>query len=170
MAMLNKCWTPFMVYSWTTIKLGCYYAALYTAVFHLLFICYAVYVIDGGKSDEFYSPYFELNQYGAVIAGSLTIVFSFFFLLVCIMLIYGVKNENRCMFFPWMVGMSLEILVMICMGIWFLFRYYHNSYTFLATFILLCVDGLHMYCLLCVISQYQILKELQEPHFVILHP
>ncbi|GFS81288.1 uncharacterized protein NPIL_68501 [Nephila pilipes] len=67
-----------------------------------------------------------------------------------------------------MIGMSLEIFIMICMGIWFIFRY-HNNYAFLTTFILLCVDGLQIYCLLCVISQYQVLKELQEPHFVILH-
>ncbi|KFM59122.1 hypothetical protein X975_03206, partial [Stegodyphus mimosarum] len=162
MVVLKKCYTPFMVYSWTTIKLGCYYASLYTGIFHLLFICYALYVIDGGDSDEFYSPYFELNKFGATVAGSLTIVYCFIFLCVCIMLIYGVKKENRCMFFPWMIGMAFEILLMVCIGIWFLFRYYHNPYSLLASFILWCIDGLHLYCLLCVISQYQVLKELQE--------
>ncbi|GIY37023.1 hypothetical protein CEXT_27401, partial [Caerostris extrusa] len=44
------------------------------------------------------------------------------------------------------------------------------NYSFLASFILWCIDGLHIYCLLCVISQYQVLRDLQEPHFVILHP
>ncbi|GIY91239.1 uncharacterized protein CDAR_127131 [Caerostris darwini] len=170
MAVLKKCWTPFMVYSWTSVKLGCYYASLYTAVFHVLFITYSMYTMDGGKSDEFYSPFFELNRYGTIIAGSFTIIFSFLFLLFCAMLIYGVKNENRCMFFPWMISMTIEILAMICMGIWFIFRYYHNTYSFLASFILWCIDGLHIYCLLCVISQYQVLRDLQEPHFVILHP
>ncbi|XP_015909833.1 uncharacterized protein [Parasteatoda tepidariorum] len=170
MAILKKCWVPFMVYSWTSVKIGCFYAALYTGIFHLLFICYSLYVIDGGKSDEFYSPFFELNQSGATVAGSIAIVFSILFLLACSMLIYGVKNENRCMFFPWMIGATFEILLMVCIGIWFLFRYYYNVYSFLASFILWCIDGLHLYCLLCVITQYQILQKLQEPRFVILYP
>ncbi|XP_054719923.1 uncharacterized protein LOC129229608 [Uloborus diversus] len=170
MAVLDKCWTPFFVYSWTSVKIGCYYAAMYTSVFHILFICYALYVMDGGNSDEFYSPFFELNRSGATYAGSFTIVFSFVFLLAAIMFVYGVKRENRCMFFPWFIGMSLEILLMFGISIWFLFRYYHNPYSFLASFTLWCIDGLHVYCMLCGISHYQVLKELQEPRFIILHP
>lgn len=159
-----------MVYSSTTVKLGCYYAAMYTAVLHVLFIAYALFVMDSGKSDEFFGPYFEFSKPGAVTAGTITIVFSFIFLAVCIMLVYGVKKENRCLFFPWLICMSIEILLMVIMGIWLMYRYYHNSYSFLATFVLWCFDGLHLYCLLCVISQYQVLKELQEPRFIILHP
>lgn len=159
-----------MVYSWTTVKYGCYYSAMYTAVFHVLFICYAMYVMDGGKSDEFYSPYFELDRSGAQVAGGFTMVFSFIFLLACIMLVFGVKKENRCLFFPWMIGMSFEILLMVAVGLWFIVRYYRNLYSFFAALVLWCFDGLHVYCLLCVISQYQVLKDLQEPRFIILYP
>lgn len=170
MPVLGRCWTPFTLYSWSSVKLGSYYAAIYTAIIHVLFITYAIYVMGGGDSDEFYSPYFELDVKGTMIAGWFTIIFSALFMGTIILLVYGIKRENRCMFFPWMVGITIEILLVLAFSLWVLATYYRNPYSVLASCIIWCLDGIHVYCLLCVISQYQILQDLQIPHFDILYP
>ncbi|XP_076345065.1 uncharacterized protein LOC143244385 [Tachypleus tridentatus] len=170
MPVLERCWTPFQVYSWTTVKMGSYYAAVYTGVIHIITIVYAIYVMQGGRSEWFFGPYFELNKEDTYSAGIFTIVFSICFILTTIMLQVGLSKDNRCLFFPWFIGMMLEILLMVAVGLWFIARYYRNLYSVLAAFVLWCFDGLHIYCLLCVISQYQVVKNYQEPQFVILYP
>lgn len=170
MAILQKCWTPFMIYSWTSLKLGCIYCAMYTTVIHILCICYSIYVINGGNSDEFYSPFFELERHGLTAAVSFSIVFSLIFIVLSALLVIGVRKDNRGLFLPWMFATVFEILLAVCFGLWLLYRYYRNLYSLLAAIIIWTLDGIHVYCLLCVISQYQVIKERQEPSFVILYP
>ncbi|XP_022252633.1 uncharacterized protein LOC106468583 [Limulus polyphemus] len=158
MPVLDRCWTPFQVYSWTTVKMGSYYAAVYTGVLHILTTVYAIYVMQGGRSEWFFGPYFELDKADTYSAGIFTIVFSICFILTTIMLQIGLSKDNRCLFFPWFIGMILEILLMVAVGLWFIARYYRNHLVF------------QIYCLLCVISQYQVVKSYQEPQFVILYP
>ncbi|XP_023238859.1 uncharacterized protein LOC111637578 [Centruroides sculpturatus] len=105
MPVLGRCWSPFTLYSWSSVKLGSYYAAIYTAIIHVLFITYAIYVMGGGDSDEFYSPYFELDYKASKLPPF---------------------NENRCMFFPWMVGITIEILLVLAFSLWVLATYYRN--------------------------------------------
>ncbi|CAN8032541.1 unnamed protein product [Ixodes persulcatus] len=86
------------------------------------------------------------------------------------MLDIGVKRDNRCLFFPWMVSVVIEILLMIAIGLWYIGRYYRNLYSVLAAIILWCIDGIHVYCFMCVVSHYQVVRDLQEPKFQILYP
>lgn len=170
MPVLERCWTPFSLYHWTNLRCGCFYSAMYTAVYHILFIFYAIYAVSGGRTDYFFSPYFELSIRETKDAAISTIFFSLVFLIFTCMLVIGVKKDNRCLFFPWMIFVVIEILLMIAVGLWYIGRYYRNLESVLAAIILWCIDGVHVYCFMCVISHYQIVRDLQEPKFVILYP
>lgn len=32
----------------------------------------------------------------------------------------------RCLYFPWMIAMSMEVLLMVGVGLWYIVRYYRN--------------------------------------------
>lgn len=170
MPLLSRCWTPFLLYHWTNLRYGSFYAAMYTAVYHVLFIFYAIYAVTGGRTDYFFSPYFELSMKGIYAAAGCTMGFGVVFLIFTLMLVIGIKRDNRCLFFPWIISVVIEILLMIAVGLWYIGRYYRNLYSVLAAIILWCVDGVHVYCFMCVISHYQVVRDLQEPKFQILYP
>ncbi|XP_022671530.1 uncharacterized protein LOC111258950 [Varroa jacobsoni] len=170
MPILDRCWNPLMMYHYTNVRFGSYYVAIYTTVVHVLFIFYAIYAMQGGRTDWFFSPYFEYSQKGTVTAASLTVVLCLLFLLFTLLLCKGVKLDNRCLYFPWMIAMSMEVLLMVGVGLWYIVRYYRNLFSVLAAILLWTIDGIHIYCLLVVISQYQIVKNFQEPKFEFLYP
>lgn len=164
MPVLEKCWTPFLRYSWTNVKYGSYYAATYMVVFHFAFLIYALYVICDGQT-TFFGPYFNQDKIGSQAVSIFTIVFSGCLLLFTAVLAYAVKKANRYLFIPWLIGTVLEIFLIIALGVWFIAQYYSNIYSIFTAIVLWCFDGLHIYCLLCVISQYQVLQDSEEPRF-----
>lgn len=84
-----------MLYHWTNLRYGSFYSAMYTAVMHILFIFYAIYAVSGGRTDYFFSPYFELTLKGTQVAAGLTIIFALLFLLFTVMLVIGVKRVSE---------------------------------------------------------------------------
>lgn len=169
MPILQRCWTPFQVFSWTNVKYGSYYTAGYTIVLHVVTLCFGIYFLSSDREWIFASD-FEVGKLGTYYAGVITTVFSLVFLFVTGILILALKTERRNFFIPWMFAMSLEIFIFLALGLWLISKYYTNLYSVFAAIFLWCLDGLHMYCFLCVLSQYQVLRDVQQPQFVMLHP
>ena len=75
-------------------------------VVHILFIFYAIYAMQGGRTEWFFSPYFEYSQKGTVRAASLTIVLCLIFLAFTYMLCKGIKRDNRLAHFRGQISIT----------------------------------------------------------------
>jgi len=151
--------------------MGSIIIAVYTAVLHILSLMYAVYILTGGRSDTFYSPLFEFSKHGMNWIAGWLIAYSLFFI-ICgsIGLIYGIRSETRFFYLPWLWCTFIELLFMVGFGIFMVYRYYHYAWATFASLILWSYAAYHSYLYWAVISQYFILKDLQEPTFIILYP
>ncbi|RWS28682.1 hypothetical protein B4U80_00889 [Leptotrombidium deliense] len=174
MWFLTKCWAPcFTIKSSNRVSLrtGCVLIAVYTALLHLLSLSYVCYVLNGGRSDNFYSPLFEFSRFGMVVICCFTIVYSILFIFCCsLALVYGVKTEIRFLYLPWIWCTALELLFLLFFGFFVIYRYYHYLWATFAWLILWSYGGYHTYLFLVVLSQYYYLKDIQEPTFIILYP
>jgi hypothetical protein len=153
------------------LELGSIFIAIYTAVLHFTFFFYGIYVLDGGRTDTFYSPLFEFGKSGMNWIASCLIIYSLFFIICCsVGLIYGIRSETRFYYLPWLWCTVLEILFAVTFAIFMVYRYWHYAWATFAALILWSYSAYHSYLFWAVRSQYYILKELQEPTFIILYP
>lgn len=171
---LKRCWAPcFTLNQRNSIDLepACIIIAIYTGVLHVLTGFYGIYVLDGGRTDTFYSPIFEFSKSTTNGLSIFILIYSILYIICCsIGLIYGVRSETRFYYIPFLWTTLLELLCMISFGLFMIYRYWHYGWAFFATITLWFYSAYHFYLFWTVVSQYYYLKDLQEPTFIILYP
>ncbi|XP_002737171.1 uncharacterized protein LOC100378476 [Saccoglossus kowalevskii] len=81
-------------------------------------------------------------------------------LIVSIILIYGAIKDNRILLVPWMVFMVIFIILTLITTIIIIVYASFSSWVTWSNIIWFVIfNTINIYCLLCVISQYQELKE-----------
>jgi len=169
MPILQACWSPCWCYN--NVKHGCIAVAVYTIVVSIVGFMYSIWIIQGGQSSDLYSPFFETDvRSSAQYAGGAVIAVCFIFIIAALLLWKGASQNLRGLFLPWMFLITFLILFSTAFGIWFIARYYIDPHSILAAIFTWIFTGINIYCLLCVISQYQILKMYQSPNIVVLYP
>lgn len=87
------------------------------------------------------------------------LVFSFGLLMSSILLIVGAVRDNRFFFIPWMIIILLMMLVDVVSTIYDIVIFgFQVKFNILQAILLFMFITLNIYCLLCVVSQYQELK------------
>ncbi|GAB6021284.1 hypothetical protein CHUAL_003903 [Chamberlinius hualienensis] len=169
MPYLQVCWSPCWCYN--NVKHGCIAVAIYTIMFSIVSIVYTAWIMAGGQSSDLYSPFFETDvRNSAIYAGIVTIIFCVIYIGSALLLWRGAIRNVRGLFLPWIFITIFLVLFGTAFGIWFIARYYIDPRSVIAAVFTWLYTGLNIYCLLCVISQYQILKMYQSPNIVVLYP
>lgn len=172
--LLTKCWAPcFTLNKANEINLerGSILIALYTAVLHILSLFYGIALLNNSvRTDTFFSPVFELSKSSTRMVAIFLILYSLAFVICCSFgLIFGVRNETRFFYLPWMYCTAVELLFATSFGIFMVYRYWHYAWATFSALILWFYSGYHAYLFWTVVSLYCYLKELQEPTFIILY-
>lgn len=119
MFSITTCWAPcFTINNWLDLESGSILIALYTALVHVLSMMYGVYILDGGRTDTFYSPLFEFGKSGARNMAIFSLLYSIFFIVCCsIGLMYGIRRETRFYYLPWIWCSFLELMAIVGFGV-----------------------------------------------------
>ncbi|KAH9529448.1 hypothetical protein DERF_003333 [Dermatophagoides farinae] len=128
--MLKRCWAPCFTLNsgYLALEKGSKLITYYTATIHILFLFYGIYLLMGGQSDAFFSPFFEFSRKDTNILAFLFIAYCIFYLIFCsIGLIHAIHTETRFFFLPWLYFSLFEILFLASFGSFLLYRYYHNK-------------------------------------------
>lgn len=168
MPVLQTCWSPCWCHS--TVKHGSIYVGAYSIVTCIVGIVYCAWLLGDGPSSEMYSPFFESDaKFTHSITGGLIITCLVLSIIFSILLIIGIRRDNRALLLPFMITLCILILFLISLGIWFIARYYTYSISVLSAILTWLFAGMEIYCFLCVLSQYQILRDYQS-NIRILYP
>ncbi|CAG4955028.1 unnamed protein product [Parnassius apollo] len=135
----------------------------------LILIIFIAYQMDGGDSTQLWNPLFEADVRGSLqVFGIIFILILIILIVSSVLMVIGIDIWMRGYILPWLITMGIIILFQFIFGLWLLGGYYiYLDATFAAL-----VDFLWMayniYCWLCVLSQYQIILEMQSPNIEIL--
>lgn len=169
MPVIQACWSPCWCYN--NVKHGCIAVSIYTIIVSVVVFFYCIWIMSGGQSSDLYSPFFETDiKDSAKYAGGVVMGVCVVFFIAALMLWSGAVRNIRGMFIPWLFLTMFLILFSLAFGIWFIARYYIDPRSILAAIFTWLYTGINIYCLLCVISQYQLLKMYQSPNIVVLYP
>lgn len=171
--MLSKCWAPCFTLNsgYLGLEKGSRLIAIYTATTHVVFIFYGIWILCGGQSDTFFSPFFEFSRKNMYVLAGLLIVYCIGYIVIgSLGLIHAIRSETRFYYLPWLYCTLVEILFFSGFGIYILYRYYHNEWSLFAAIVLWSASIYHFYLYLVVLSLYYVLKRLQEPTFVVIYP
>lgn len=168
MPILERCWTPYITRPWTSVKYGSYYTAVYSTLFHVAGLIFCLYCLGSGDVEHSFGFYEHLGHRGTITLSTSLAIFCICMLAATAFLTCGIRQGRRALFLPWLIMMSIEILGLVALGVSFIATAYSRMYPIVFALILWCFDAFHIYCLLCVISQYQVLRDCQQPRFVIL--
>ncbi|XP_045504004.1 uncharacterized protein LOC123700731 [Colias croceus] len=167
MPVLDSCWSPCI---WSSnVKSGSRAVAVYTAAMGIILITFIAYQMDGGDSTQLWNPLFEADVRGSLqVFGIIFIVILAILIVSSILMVIGMNIWMRGLMLPWMITMGLIILFQIVFSLWLIGGYYiYLDATFAALLNFLWVSY-NIYCWLCVLSQYQIILEMQSPNIEIL--
>ena len=83
--MLKRCWAPCFTLNsgYLALEKGSKLIAYYTATLHIVFLFYGIYLLMGGQSDAFFSPFFEFSRKDTNILAFLFIAYCIFYLIFC---------------------------------------------------------------------------------------
>lgn len=169
MPVLQACWSPCWCYN--NVKHGSIAVSIYTIIISIVAIFYCLWIMIGGQSSDLYSPFFETDvRDSAQQAGATVMGFCGLYIISACLLWYGTVRSIRGWFLPWLLITAFLILFSLAFGIWFIARYYIDPRSIIAAIFTWIYTGISTYCLLCVISQYQVLKMYQSPNIVVLYP
>lgn len=153
--MLSKCWAPCFTLNsgYLGLEKGSRLIAIYTATTHVVFIFYGIWILCGGQSDTFFSPFFEFSRKNMYVLAGLLIVYCIGYIVIgSLGLIHAIRSvridvkfdfnsqreisililfrqlfqETRFYYLPWLYCTLVEILFFSGFGIYILYRYYHN--------------------------------------------
>jgi len=165
MVFIRTFWTP--CYYYDDIRTATTTIAFYTAMSSLIAIAYTSYVMRGGESSNYYMPYFETDiRFSTQVAGGLAIVFFLAFILFSFTMYRGIAIENRGFMLPWIGWILIVIGYQFYYGISVLFMYYIYLESVMITLVSWIWMSYNIYCLICVYSQYQVIRDKQQPHLI----
>lgn len=171
--MLTECWAPcFRLDSgYLGLERASRLIATFTGSTHIVFIFYGVWILCGGQSDTFFSPFFEFSRRDMYVLATLLILYCLLYVFIgSLSLFRAIKSETRFFFMPWLYATITEILFFTGFGIFLLYRYYHNEWSLFAAIVLWSASAYHFYLWLVVVSLYFEIKRIQEPTFVVIYP
>ncbi|VVC95059.1 uncharacterized protein LOC126972000 [Leptidea sinapis] len=167
MPVLESCWSP-CIWSSNT-KVGSKAVALYTAAMSMVLITFIAYQMDGGDSTQLWNPLFEADVRGSLQVFGIIFIIIFGVLIVSsVLMVIGVNIWMRGLMLPWMITMGLIIVFQFAFGLWLIGGYYIYLDATFAAFLDFLWMSYNIYCWLCVLSQYQIILEMQSPNIEIL--
>ncbi|CAH2095174.1 unnamed protein product [Euphydryas editha] len=167
MPVLESCWSPCIWAS--TVKSGSRAVAVYTAAMSLVLITFIAYQMAGGDSTQLWNPLFEADVRGSLqVFGIIFIVVLVTLIVSSVLMVIGIKIWMRGLMLPWMFTMGLIIVFQLLFGLWLIGGYYIYLDATFAAFIDFLWMAYNIYCWLCVLSQYQIILEMQSPNIEIL--
>lgn len=127
--MLTQCWAPcFKLNSgYLSLERASRLIALYTAVTHVVILLYAVWILCGGQSDTFFTPFFEFGRKDMYFLAVLLILYCLVYIILgSYGLIHALNSETRFFYLPWLYCTLMEVLFFTGFGIFLYYRYYHN--------------------------------------------
>ncbi|XP_047537730.1 uncharacterized protein LOC125071498 [Vanessa atalanta] len=167
MPLLESCWSP-CIWS-STVKSGTRAVAVYTAAMSIILIIFIAYQMDGGDSTQLWNPLFEADVRGSLqVFGTIFIVILVVLFISSILMVIGVNIWMRGLMLPWMITMGLIIVFQLLFGLWLIGGYYIYLDATFAAFLDFLWMAYNIYCWLCVLSQYQIILDMQSPNIEIL--
>ncbi|XP_067616984.1 uncharacterized protein pasi1 isoform X2 [Eurosta solidaginis] len=147
MVVIESCWSPII---WSnSVKTGSYAVAGYTAAISIVFITLICYMLAGGESAQLYSPLFETDIRSSMpVYGGIFILYFILLIIASYLIYFGIRISTRGWLLPWLILLEQTLSA--------LFNFCWMAY--------------NTYCWLCVLSQYQIFLEMQNPNIVLLEP
>lgn len=153
---------------------GSHAVAAYCLVMNILSIVFIIYQLCGGESSQFYLPLFEANMGGAnktmLWWGPALILYFVLFVAFTWMMSAGVKRDLRFMMLPWLIYNFAFVLLLLVFGGWLVYTYYSLLYSVMSLILIYLFASLHLYCHVCVHSQYQLIKSNQMPIIEVYYP
>ncbi|CAH0402354.1 unnamed protein product [Chilo suppressalis] len=167
MPVLESCWSPCI---WASnVKTGSKVIAFYTAAMSIILITFIVYQMLGGDSTQLWNPLFEADVRGSLqIFGIIFIIILLLLFAFSILMVVGINIWMRGLMLPWMITFGTIIIFQFIFGLWLMGGYYIYLDATFAAFINFLWMAYNIYCWLCVLSQYQIILEMQSPNIEIL--
>lgn len=167
MPVLESCWSPCI---WSSdVKTGSRAVAVYSAAMSLVLIVFIAYQMEGGDSTQLWNPLFEADIRGSLqVFGAIFIVILILFIISSALMVFGISMWLRGFMLPWLIIMAFIIIFQMMFGLWLIGGYYIYLDATFAAFINFLWMGYNIYCWLCVLSQYQIILEMQSPNIEIL--
>ncbi|XP_077516611.1 uncharacterized protein LOC144127493 [Amblyomma americanum] len=138
MALLRSCCC------WLSLRKGSFACGVYTLIF------YTMLVATGGShlSSVPHSPVgFSLVLLLLTLSG-LCVVFS-------VVLLLGLVFDNRLLLLPWLTFVSMTTLLDVALSLYFIRDFKLDSFVVVMYIIDYTLCSINIYCILCVLSQYQ---------------
>ncbi|XP_041983317.1 uncharacterized protein LOC121736287 [Aricia agestis] len=167
MPILESCWSPCI---WTSnVKNGSRAIAVYTAAMSVVLITFIAYQMAGGDSTQLWNPLFEADVRGSLLVFGSIFIFIFLFLIVSsVLMVIGMEVWLRGLMLPWLITMGLIIIFQFAFSLWLFGGYYIYLDATFASLLNLVWLAYNVYCYMCVLSQYQIILEMQSPNIEML--
>lgn len=141
MAILNSCCC------WKSVRSGSYACAIYTLIFYTTVLTAGAFHVRT-----------VLHSAALLTFSLLMVVLSVACVVTSIVLIIGLCTNNRHLFLPWLVSISLTTLLDVILSFYLIMEAVFDPFiaVLFVTDIFIC--ALNVYCLLCVLSQYQMIQ------------
>ncbi|XP_023236145.1 uncharacterized protein LOC111635417 [Centruroides sculpturatus] len=145
-------------------KRGSYCCGIYTLTASVIIIVgSAVYLaMEPFKSHEYYlvegEAVYDVMRISSIIHLSMAILL----FLISLLLLVGVKKDNRFLLIPWMVWIIFVLVMHVIYVIFAIIAAIRNPMQLIQAFFFLLSFCLNLYCFRCVYSQYKLLQEEEE--------
>lgn len=167
MTVLESFWSPCI---WSSnVKTGSKVVAAYTAAMSVVLITFIAYQMAGGDSTQLWNPLFEADVRGSLqVFGTIFIVILICLIISSILMVMGINMWLRGLMLPWLITMGTIIAFQFIFGLWLLGGYYIYLDATFAALLDFFWMSYNIYCWMCVLSQYQIILQMQSPNIEIL--
>ncbi|XP_040069759.1 uncharacterized protein LOC8038871 [Ixodes scapularis] len=142
MAILKRCCC------WKSVRKGSFASALFTLFFYSVHLCAGVLQINA-----FYATMGEESVIFVFVL--LMVIFSGFSAIASLVLIIGLCTDNRLLLLPWIACVSITTILDVALSFYFLADALSDLVTIIFCIVDYTICALNIYCLLCVVSQYQ---------------
>ena len=83
--MLTQCWAPCFTLNsgYLGLEKASRLIAVYTATTHVVFVFYAIWILCGGQSDTFFTPFFEFSRKDMHSLAVILIIYCLAYIVIC---------------------------------------------------------------------------------------